>query len=207
MLKGNTHLHHSFVSLVTCESLLLCGWTVALQMFGLNPVWSIEAADIAIPDMTEPSGNVAGDSKSLAGVDQLPPNGLDMQDLQEQEVLKFDQEINEGSKTELSAKDDLPGALEKANVPGIDEGIDGEGNASSVPLDSFKLTEEAENQLLREEEARRSQQSRKRKGRIRELEETRAELAEKGLILLLKEKELLEKEQTLVVLREEVSQI
>ena len=41
-------------------------------------------------------------------------------------------------------------------------------------------------------------------GRIRELEEIRAELAEKELVLLGKEQELLERDQTLAVLREEV---
>ena len=42
-------------------------------------------------------------------------------------------------------------------------------------------------------------------GRIRELEEIRAELAEKELVLLGKEQELLERDQTVQVLREEVS--
>ena len=41
-------------------------------------------------------------------------------------------------------------------------------------------------------------------GRIRELEEIRAELAEKELVLLGKQQELLERDQTLAVLREEV---
>lgn len=45
------------------------------------------------------------------------------------------------------------------------------------------------------------------KGRIRELEKIRAELAEKQLVLLQKEQELSEKEQTLLVLREEVNYI
>jgi hypothetical protein len=44
----------------------------------------------------------------------------------------------------------------------------------------------------------------RKKGRIRELEEIRAELAEKELVLLGRERELLEKEQTVTVLREEV---
>ena len=42
-------------------------------------------------------------------------------------------------------------------------------------------------------------------GRIRELEEIRAELAEKELVLLGKEQELLERDQTVQVLREEAS--
>ena len=41
-------------------------------------------------------------------------------------------------------------------------------------------------------------------GRIRELEEIRAELAEKELVLLGKEQELLERDQSVQVLREEV---
>ncbi|BDA41590.1 hypothetical protein COCOBI_02-3710 [Coccomyxa sp. Obi] len=57
--------------------------------------------------------------------------------------------------------------------------------------------------LLDEEEERRKQRRRK-KGRIRELEEIRAELAEKELVLLSKEQELLEKDQTVNVLREEL---
>ena len=44
-------------------------------------------------------------------------------------------------------------------------------------------------------------------GRIRELEEIRAELAEKELVLLGKEQELLERDQTVAVLREEVTAI
>lgn len=44
-------------------------------------------------------------------------------------------------------------------------------------------------------------------GRIRELEEIRAELAEKELVLLGKEQELLERDQTVQVLREEASQL
>ncbi len=57
--------------------------------------------------------------------------------------------------------------------------------------------------LLDEEEERRKLRRRK-KGRIRELEEIRAELAEKELVLLSKEQELLERDQTVNVLREEV---
>lgn len=56
---------------------------------------------------------------------------------------------------------------------------------------------------MQEEEERRK--GRKRgKGRIRELQEIRAELAEKELVLLEKQEELLEKEQTVMVLREEL---
>ena len=44
----------------------------------------------------------------------------------------------------------------------------------------------------------------RKKGRIRELEEIRAELAENELVLLSKERELLERDQSVQVLREEV---
>ena len=44
-------------------------------------------------------------------------------------------------------------------------------------------------------------------GRIRELEEIRAELAEKELVLLGKEQELLERDQSVQVLREEASNL
>ena len=48
------------------------------------------------------------------------------------------------------------------------------------------------------------QKSTKRKGRIRELEEIKAELAKKELELLSKENALLEKEQNMLVLRQEL---
>lgn len=48
------------------------------------------------------------------------------------------------------------------------------------------------------------QKSNKRKGRIRELEEIKAELAKKELELLSKENALLEKEQSMLVLRQEL---
>ncbi|KAK9834051.1 hypothetical protein WJX81_005928 [Elliptochloris bilobata] len=54
-----------------------------------------------------------------------------------------------------------------------------------------------------EEDERRKQRRRKR-GRIRELEEIRAELAEKELVLIAKQQELLDKEQTLLVLQQEL---
>ncbi|PRW56412.1 eukaryotic initiation factor [Chlorella sorokiniana] len=74
---------------------------------------------------------------------------------------------------------------------------------SPVPLTAEELEQQAAAKLLEEEEARRKAR-RKTKGRIRELEELRAELAEKELVLLEKEQELLEKEQTLSILREEL---
>ncbi|KAI3428364.1 hypothetical protein D9Q98_006744 [Chlorella vulgaris] len=76
-------------------------------------------------------------------------------------------------------------------------------DSSIVPLTPEQLEQEATAKLLQEEEERRKARKRK-KGRIRELEEIRAELAEKELVLLEKEKELLEKEQTVMVLREEL---
>ena len=54
-----------------------------------------------------------------------------------------------------------------------------------------------------QEEQRKAARGRK-KGRIRELEEIRSELAEKELVLLGKEQELLDRDQTVAVLREEV---
>ncbi|KAJ9524402.1 hypothetical protein QJQ45_008616 [Haematococcus lacustris] len=71
-----------------------------------------------------------------------------------------------------------------------------------VPLDSNSLSDEAVKQLLADEEEKRKLR-RRSKGRIRELTEIRAELAEKELILLEKEQELLERDQTLTVLKEE----
>lgn len=68
---------------------------------------------------------------------------------------------------------------------------------------SSEDSEKEAKRLLDEEEERRKQRRRK-KGRIRELEEIRAELAEKELVLLSKEQELLERDQTVNVLREEV---
>lgn len=52
--------------------------------------------------------------------------------------------------------------------------------------------------------AKTEQKSTKRKGRIRELEEIKAELAKKELELLSKENALLEKEQNMIVLRQEL---
>ena len=59
-------------------------------------------------------------------------------------------------------------------------------------------------EATRRQEEEKSKQRRRKRGRIRELEEIRAELAEKELILIAKQQELAEKEQTLLVLREEV---
>ncbi len=61
---------------------------------------------------------------------------------------------------------------------------------------------EALQQATQEEQQRKSKG--RKKGRIRELEEIRSELAEKELVLLGKEQELLDKDQTVEVLRKEV---
>lgn len=84
--------------------------------------------------------------------------------------------------------------------PAPDAGVE----AGSHSKESFALTDEAAKKLLEEEEERRKQQRKKRKGRLRELEEIRSELAQKELILLEKEVELLERDQTLSVLKEEL---
>lgn len=83
------------------------------------------------------------------------------------------------------------------------EGTPSEAAASRVPLGSRETSEEAAKRYSEAEEGRKKA-SRKGRGRIRELEEIRAELAEKELTLLQKEAELLEKEQTVMVLREEL---
>ncbi|KAL4427942.1 hypothetical protein ABPG75_002031 [Micractinium tetrahymenae] len=95
-----------------------------------------------------------------------------------------------------------PGGAQEGAGAGA-PGAEGAADASRVPLSPEELERQAAAKLLEEEEERRKARRRK-KGRIRELEEIRAELAEKELVLLEKEKELLEKEQTVMVLREEV---
>lgn len=65
-----------------------------------------------------------------------------------------------------------------------------------------KQSVEALQQATQEEQQRKSKG--RKKGRIRELEEIRSELAEKELVLLGKEQELLDKDQTVEVLRKEV---
>ena len=73
-----------------------------------------------------------------------------------------------------------------------------------VPLCCLQAVKQAvEGQLAATKEEVTKSRGRK-KGRIRELEEIRSELAEKELVLLGKEKELLDKDQTVQVLREEV---
>ncbi|MEW5304382.1 MAG: hypothetical protein WDW36_006993 [Sanguina aurantia] len=75
-------------------------------------------------------------------------------------------------------------------------------SAAPAPLDAVALSDEAARRLLQQEEGRRRKS--KGKGRLRELEEIRFELAEKELALLQKQVELLEKDQTLAVLKEEL---
>ncbi|CAL8460522.1 g51 [Coccomyxa elongata] len=87
-------------------------------------------------------------------------------------------------------------------VPGAAVPKDGSSPKQPKSASSDDADKEAK-KLLDEEEERRKQRRRK-KGRIRELEEIRAELAEKELVLLSKEQELLEKDQTVAVLREEL---
>ncbi|KAF8065764.1 hypothetical protein HT031_002824 [Scenedesmus sp. PABB004] len=73
---------------------------------------------------------------------------------------------------------------------------------------SFQLTQEEAQRLLDDEDAKRRARRRLKKGpfsgRLRELEEMRAELAEKEITLLQKEQQLLDREQTLLVLKEEL---
>ena len=69
---------------------------------------------------------------------------------------------------------------------------------------SIELTPEEVERLMQVEKNRRKR-SNGRRGRLQELEETRAELAQKQLELLQKEQELLDRDQSLAVLREEVS--
>jgi hypothetical protein len=74
---------------------------------------------------------------------------------------------------------------------------------STVPLGGSGVPEEAKMKRQSHEEER-PKIRRQGKGRIRELEELKAELAEKEVELLEKEKELLQQEQTLKVLQEEL---
>ena len=73
--------------------------------------------------------------------------------------------------------------------------------ASGAPGPGQAEPDEAAKRQQEEDERRR--QRRRKRGRIRELEEIRAELAEKELVLIAKQHELLEKEQTLLVLQQE----
>jgi hypothetical protein len=82
------------------------------------------------------------------------------------------------------------------------DGQSPEGVTSAPPKVLDDRAEEAKRLLEQEEERRRQRKS--RRGRLRELEEIRSELAIKELVLLEKQAELQEKEQTLTILREEV---
>lgn len=77
----------------------------------------------------------------------------------------------------------------------------GQAKQPSSAADDISIEEARK--LLSEEEERRKQR-RRRKGRLRELEEIRAELAEKELVLLEREQEVLEREQTVGTLREQL---
>eukprot|EP00210_Caulerpa_lentillifera_P003235 g3089.t1 len=74
---------------------------------------------------------------------------------------------------------------------------------TSPPVESYELTEEEAERLMQEEDERR-RQKKSRKGRLRELEETQAELAQKELELLQKQQELHQRDQSLLVLQEEL---
>ena len=76
-------------------------------------------------------------------------------------------------------------------------------SSSTVPFGGSEVPEEARTKRQSHEEER-PKVRRQGKGRIRELEELKAELAEKEVELLEKEKELLQQEQTLKVLQEEL---
>ncbi|KAK9806660.1 hypothetical protein WJX73_005247 [Symbiochloris irregularis] len=79
---------------------------------------------------------------------------------------------------------------------------EGPSPAKSTP-NAEDLSAPEVKRLLAEEEERRKLR-RRRKGRLRELEEMRAELAEKELVLLEREQEVLEREQTVGTLREQL---
>ena len=72
---------------------------------------------------------------------------------------------------------------------------------AACSLQALKQSIEGQQAATKEEA---SKSKGRKKGRIRELEEIRSELAEKELVLLGKEKELLDTDQTVQVLREEV---
>ncbi|CAL5222500.1 g4874 [Coccomyxa viridis] len=93
-----------------------------------------------------------------------------------------------------------PSASSSAPAPLKESGAPQQNGSKSIRQEE---TEKEAKKLLDEEEERRKTRRRK-KGRIRELEEIRAELAEKELVLLGKEQELLERDQSVQVLREEL---
>lgn len=74
------------------------------------------------------------------------------------------------------------------------------------PRDSVTLSDAAAQRYLQEEDERRRREkgSKRGRGKFVELEEIRAQLAEKQYILLEKEAELLQKDQTVMVLQEEL---
>lgn len=138
--------------------------------------WSLVSAGalVANPRLSRAAEETGGVTEDLAGV--LPPSAA-------------------AGGAPVPSPDNIDPLTPDGVVPGE--------SSSKVPLGSTELTEEASKRMLQEEEERRKAR-RRGKGRIRELEEIRAELAEKELVLLEKQQELLEQEQTVLVLREEL---
>lgn len=93
---------------------------------------------------------------------------------------------------------------ESSTQPAPGAAVPKDGSSPKQPKSASSEDADKEAKKLLDEEEERRKQRRRKKGRIRELEEIRAELAEKELVLLSKEQELLEKDQTVAVLREEV---
>lgn len=87
--------------------------------------------------------------------------------------------------------------------PATSNGDDSSKPFTPAPLSGDDLQDEATKRLAAEEEERGATRK-KRRNRLRELEEIRSDLAERELELLQKSAELQEKEQTLAVLKEEV---
>lgn len=90
---------------------------------------------------------------------------------------------------EVFSSVDVPVTTGKENT-GKDGDIRGDENTIPTQVKGLEVQQETK--------------SSKRKGRIRELEEIKAELAKKELELLSKENALLEKEQNMLVLRQEL---
>lgn len=80
------------------------------------------------------------------------------------------------------------------------------GNESSRSAENYDINMKSSPDVIVDQKAgvKPDTKSSKRKGRIRELEEIKAELAKKELELLSKENALLEKEQSVLVLRQEL---
>jgi len=87
----------------------------------------------------------------------------------------------------------LPG-LDQPTTELVDQSTSSERESNLNPSPDMRAVQDSKGE----------QKSTKRKGRIRELEEIKAELAKKELELLSKENALLEKEQNMLVLRQEL---